>query len=78
MLFREYFSQQARLMKLLADNAYAAYLFHVPVVIALQYALRLWAVGPVVKFIAVGAAGTVLVFGLSHLLRKIPGVDRVL
>ena len=72
-LTRERLPQQTRLMKILSDNAFAVYIFHVPVVTLLQYALSGTSLGPLESFFAVTALGIALTFPLTHfVLRRLP------
>jgi glucans biosynthesis protein C len=72
-LARERFPQQTRLMKILSDNAFAVYIFHVPVVTLLQYALSGTGLGALGSFFTVTALGILLTFPLTHLvLRRLP------
>jgi len=77
-LFKTFFNRTGRLMRLLSDNAFGAYLFHVPVVVALQYAFDpvkagAWTLFAVVSLLAVPGS-----FLLSYLVRFIPGAKRIL
>lgn len=72
-LTRERFPQQTRLMKILSDNAFAVYIFHVPVVTLLQYALSGTSLGPLGSFFTVTALAVALTFPLTHfVLRRLP------
>jgi peptidoglycan/LPS O-acetylase OafA/YrhL len=71
-LFKTFLNRTGGVWQILSANAYAAYLFHVPVVIALQYAAVALPVGPLVKFAMVGLIGVPTAFGVSHLIRKLP------
>ena len=58
--------------------AYAAYLIHEPVIIALAYLLiPLW-VYPLLKWVGASLVAVPLCFALGALLRRPPGADRVL
>lgn len=78
-LTRERFPQQTRLMKILSDNAFAVYVFHVPVVTLLQYALAGTGLGPLQSFFAVTVLGIALAFPLTHyVLRRLPLLKQAL
>lgn len=64
--------------KAVASAAYGAYIIHFLIVITLQYNLQTAPLAPLVKFGLVTAAGIVVSFGLSHALKQIPGVSKVL
>jgi len=77
--FREFFNNAGALMKWLAGNSYAAYIFHLPVVITIQYMLDTVVIGGALgKFITVSIMSVILTYGLSGIIRGIPGIKRVL
>ena len=69
-LFRERFHFQGRLGKVMAQDQYAAYLFHMPVVVLSQYMIVNAALSPFVKFTLVTVMSIPLTFLLAHVLRK--------
>lgn len=71
-LFREKLNRQGRLARDLAASTYAVYLFHVPVLVALQYALRYAALGPLLKFFLVTLIAIPATFVFSSALRRAP------
>jgi len=77
-LFRERLNYQGWLGKRLAENQYAAYLFHVPVVIFVQYFVAGIALLPFTKFALVTAVSIPLTFLLSAAVRAPAPVRRVL
>jgi len=78
-LARERLPDQTRLMKILSDNAFAVYIFHVPVVTLLQYALADSGLGPLASFFLVTGLGIALTFPLTHLvLRRLPLLSKAL
>jgi glucan biosynthesis protein C len=77
-LFRERLNYQGRLGKILADNQYAAYLFHVPVIVFLQYLVASATLLPLIKFAAVTAVGVFLTFLVSAVIRTPAPVRRIL
>ena len=61
-----------------AGQAYGAYIVHLLLMIALQYAVDgIW-MGAFGKFMFIGVGTTIASFGLTWLLRMIPGVKKVL
>ncbi len=59
-------------------QAYGAYIVHLLLMIALQYAVDgIW-MGAFGKFMFIGVVTTIASFGLTWLLRMIPGVKKVL
>ncbi len=77
-LFRERFNTTTPFWQMLGTDAFGAYLVHVPIVVALQYATSAMPAGPVPKFLLVTFLSIPLSFMVSHYLRRIPGVERVL
>jgi peptidoglycan/LPS O-acetylase OafA/YrhL len=77
-LFREKLNYQGRLGKALAENQYAAYLFHVPVVVFVQYLAASVALPPFAKFALVTAVSVPLTFLLSAAVRAPALVRRIL
>jgi glucan biosynthesis protein C len=78
-LTRERLPHQTPLMKVLSDNSFAVYIFHVPVVTLLQYALAGTSLGPLGLFFTVTALGIGLTFPLTHfVLRRLPLLKQAL
>jgi glucan biosynthesis protein C len=68
--FRERLNRQTWWSKALAEGQYAAYLFHVPVIVLIQYAVANAAFPPLSKFLFVTAVGVPLTFLLAHGIRR--------
>jgi peptidoglycan/LPS O-acetylase OafA/YrhL len=77
-LFREKMNRQGRLARDLAASTYAVYLFHVPILVPLQYALRYAALGPLTKFFLVTLIAIPVTFAISSALRRLPVVRSIL
>jgi glucan biosynthesis protein C len=78
-LFRSRFNQQGRWAKLMSDNAFAVYVFHTPILIAITMSMTGLHVLPLLKFMLATAACIVVSFGLSALVfRRIPGLKKIL
>jgi surface polysaccharide O-acyltransferase-like enzyme len=78
-LYRRYFDHQGRRTRFLSDNAFAVYLFHPPVLIALALLLHALAAPALVKALLLTAGAAVATFALSALVfRRIPGLSRIL
>ena len=77
-LFRERFNTITPSWQVLGTDAFGAYLVHVPIVVALQYAAGGIPAGPMPKFLLVTLLGIPLSFLASHFLRRLPGAKRVL
>lgn len=77
--FRQRFNRQGGLAKFLSDNAFAVYVFHAPILVALALAMRGWHGPPFSKFLVLSATGLVASFLAAHLLiRRIPGLKQVM
>ena len=77
-LFREYSNWNSKFWQWCAAQAYGAYIVHLLLMIALQYAVDgIW-MGAFGKFMFIGVVTTIASFGLTWLLRMIPGVKKVL
>ncbi len=77
-LFRDRLEHSSKLLATLAAASYAVYLFHVPVVVMLQYALANISLQPFVKFLLVSIIGVLLTFAFSSFIRRIHIVKKVL
>ncbi len=78
-LYRRYFNRQGRPAKFLSDNAFAVYLFHPPVIIALAILLHPFAAPALVKAALLTACAAVVTFALSAaVFRRLPGLNRIL
>jgi peptidoglycan/LPS O-acetylase OafA/YrhL len=77
-LFRDRVRGQTRLLKSLAADTYGVYLFHYPVVVALNFALAPAPLSGLAKFFLVSIAALLLTTALAELLRRLPGLRRIL
>jgi peptidoglycan/LPS O-acetylase OafA/YrhL len=77
-LFREGLNGQGRFLRDLAASTYGVYLFHVPVLVAFQYALAGAAFGPLTKFLLVLIMAIPATFALAAGLRRVPLARSVL
>jgi peptidoglycan/LPS O-acetylase OafA/YrhL len=77
-LFRENLDRQNRWTKAMAEGQYAAYLFHVPVVVLIQHMIAKAALGPFTKFLLVTTAAVPLTFVFAHLIRRPALVRKIL
>ncbi len=68
--FRARLNHQTRWSKAMAEGQYAAYLFHVPVIVLIQYAVANVTLGPFSKFLFVTTVGVPLTFLLAHGIRR--------
>ncbi len=78
-LTRERFPSQSRLAKALSDSSFAVYVFHVPVVTLMQFALADSPMSPLEKFFLVSVLGILVSFPLAHyVLRRLPILGKAL
>ena len=78
-LSRTFLNFTSAFLKLMANNAYGAYIFHVPIVIFFQIIFE--KIPPhiaMIKFLSVSILAVVFSFFVSYLVRMIPGVKRIL
>jgi glucan biosynthesis protein C len=78
-LYRQFFNRQGRAARFLSENAFAVYLFHAPVLIALAIAFRSLGAPPLVKAGILTVAAAIATYAASAVvLRKIPLLRRIL
>jgi peptidoglycan/LPS O-acetylase OafA/YrhL len=81
--FRRFFNEKSRFGSFLSQQSYAVYLIHIPIIILLAYALRGIDIGgidfgPLLKFGLLSIIVVPVCFVVAWVLRKIPGVSRVI
>ena len=77
-LFREFANWSGRFWRWCSAQAYGAYVFHLLLMLVLQFATDgLW-LGAFGKFLFIGVVTTVLSFVFTWLVRMIPGVGKVI
>jgi hypothetical protein len=77
-LFRRFFNGQGRFSRFLSRHGYTVYVIHIPIIVLLAFALRGIDLQSLLKF---GMAAVIVVptcFAVAYIVRKIPGVSRVL
>ncbi|OPY04471.1 MAG: glucans biosynthesis protein [Syntrophorhabdus sp. PtaB.Bin184] len=79
-LFRTYLNAQPGIVGPMTQDAYAAFIFHSPIIVAVTYWMQDTAVlHPFIKFLSAFVVGTVLSFLICHyFVKKIPYAKRVL
>lgn len=77
-LFKNRFSSTSTFRTALSNNAYASYLTHVPIIVALQYLLIDATVPSLAKFAIVSLVGVPLSFIISDLIRRVPRANKIL
>ena len=77
-LFREKLNWSNRFLKWCSAQAYGAYVFHLLLMVALQFATDTVWMGAFGKFMFIGFVTTILAFVVTWLIRCIPGMKKVL
>ncbi len=76
-LFREKFNFQGKILKMAVNDSFAVYLLHPFILILIQGIFINVALHPLIKFIIVTIISIVLSYAVSHVVKKIPFVSRV-
>ncbi len=77
-LARQRWNTSSRLLSYLSGLAFAVYIFHPLVLIALSLAFRTWTADPAIKLLVVAPLGVACSFLLASLIILLPGVKRIL
>lgn len=79
-LFRKYLNAQPGVIRTMARDAYAVFIFHAPVIVTLSYLLQgRLLIHPFVKFVSVFIFGTALCFLICrYIIRKLPYAQKIL
>lgn len=78
-LFRTFFNYQPGIVRSLARDAYAAFIFHAPVLIWVTYVIQSFTLFPFLKFLIVFFAASAVCFLVCrYVVRNIPYSDRIL
>jgi len=75
---KKFWNKSSFLMGRLSRCAFAVYIFHPLVLIALSLSIRNWGVDPVLKFLVVAPLGVVGSFLLASVITLIPGVRKII
>jgi hypothetical protein len=76
--FRRFFNGESRFGRFLSQQSYAVYIIHIPIIVYLAVVLRGIDLEYLLKF---GLAAVIVVpicFAVAYIIRKIPGVSRIL
>jgi hypothetical protein len=76
--FRRFFNQENSFGKFLSQQSYAVYIIHVPIVVFLAVALKGVQLAPMLKFVLLAVITLPTCFVVAYILRKIPGVSKVI
>jgi len=76
--FRRFFNKESRMGSFLAQQSYAVYIIHIPIIVFLAFGLRNIELASMLKL---GLAALIVIptcFIVAYLIRKIPGVSRII
>ena len=76
--FRRYLAAESRLGTFLAQQSYAVYIIHTPIIVFIAVAFQSVRLAPLPKFALVAAIAVPVCFAVAYLIRRIPGVSRVI
>jgi len=76
--FRKHWNRKTVFGPRLRQSSFAVYIIHIPVIVYVAVLLQNLAINPFAKFGLVAIIGVPVCFAAAYLLRRIPGVDRVL
>ena len=77
-LFRRFFNGQGKFGRFLSQQSYAVYIIHIPIIVFLAIALRGIELGAFLKFGMMAVIVVPTCFVVAYVIRKIPGVSRIL
>jgi peptidoglycan/LPS O-acetylase OafA/YrhL len=77
-LFRRFFNGDSRFGRFLSQHSYTVYVFHIPIVVLLAVALRGIELAALLKFGMMAVIVVLTCFAIAYIIRRIPGVSRVL
>jgi hypothetical protein len=76
--FRRFFSAERSLGTFLSQQSYAVYIIHIPIVVFIGIALKGIQLGPFLKFDIGAVIAVPACFIVAYIIRKIPGVAKVI
>jgi hypothetical protein len=77
-LGKKYLNRQGNLAKQLSESAYGVFVFHAPIIVFVAVIFEGWAIFPPLKFILLAPVALLSCFLFAVLLKRIPGVNKVL
>jgi len=75
--FREKWNWEGKFARWLSDNAFAVYVFHAPLLIAITLAMRGMGAPKLIKFAIATLLGTALSYAFASFVRRIPLLTRI-
>ena len=76
-LFREKHNVQGKISRFLSENAFAVYVFHAPILVAITMGVKDIAIYPLLKMLLMIVVCLPVCFGIAALIRKIPGMKKL-
>lgn len=77
-IFKEKYNKQSKLIKGMSDSSFTVYMFHAPIIITVSLFLLNIKLAPIPKFIIACLIGVPISFLLSHYIRRIPLLKKIL
>lgn len=77
-IFKKHFNTQGNFARKLSDGAYGVYIFHTPILVGISALFLNVSLPLLLKFVALSPIALVLCFAFAWLVKKVPGVKRVL
>jgi peptidoglycan/LPS O-acetylase OafA/YrhL len=76
--FRRFLNGQGGLGRFLSQQSYMVYIIHIPILIFIAFALRSITLAPMLKFGLAAGIVCPTCFAAAYVIRKVPGVSRIL
>jgi glucan biosynthesis protein C len=76
-LFRRFINGQGRFGRFLSQHGYAVYIIHIPILVVIAIGLKGIPLEPLLKFGVVAVIAVPTCFAVAYIVRKIPGVSRI-
>ncbi|MCP4135705.1 MAG: acyltransferase family protein [bacterium] len=76
--FKKNMNRQNSLSKNMAENAYTVYIVHALILVSVSLFVREFPIASLLKWIIASGTSVIICFGVSHLVRKIPAMRKVL
>ena len=76
--FRRFFAKESNFGRFLAQQSYAVYIIHVPIVVFIAIALKGVELVPMLKFVILAVFTVPTCYVVAFILRKVPGVSKVI
>lgn len=77
-IFKQHFNRQGHWANQLSKAAYAVFIIHPVIIVSISILFKSWEVYPVLKFVLLAPIALISCFGIGMLLKKVPGVEKVL